>query len=109
MDDNSASMAAAPHILALMSLPPPPLPLPTVSLAVPCLDADLLAIHRATGVDEDTARIRRALAVQNIPTPQPRPEIGGTCTSKGWLFGLTDEQRGYLTGTGNLIDLSEPL
>ncbi|KAH8802332.1 hypothetical protein DL96DRAFT_1634286, partial [Flagelloscypha sp. PMI_526] len=63
---------------------------PTVSLAAPCLDADFLAIHHATGVDEDTARIRRAHAVQNIPTPQPRPEIGGPCISKGWLFGLTD-------------------
>ncbi|KAH8797886.1 hypothetical protein DL96DRAFT_1640147 [Flagelloscypha sp. PMI_526] len=75
MDDNSTSMAAAAHILALMSLPPPLLPLPMVSLAAPCLDADLLAIPHTTG---------------NIPTPQPRPEIGGTCTSKGWLFGLAD-------------------
>ncbi|KAH8800137.1 hypothetical protein DL96DRAFT_1618610 [Flagelloscypha sp. PMI_526] len=46
MDDNSTSMAAAALILALVSLPLPPLPLPTVSLAAPCLDADLLAIHR---------------------------------------------------------------
>ncbi|KAH8829838.1 hypothetical protein DL96DRAFT_1553458 [Flagelloscypha sp. PMI_526] len=90
MDDSSTSMAAAALILALMSLPPSPLPLPTVSLAAPCLDADLLAIHRATSVDEDTTRILRAFAIQNIPTHRPRPEIGGTCISKGWLFGLTD-------------------
>ncbi|KAH8802022.1 hypothetical protein DL96DRAFT_1823532 [Flagelloscypha sp. PMI_526] len=99
MDDNSTSMAAAAHILALMSLSPPPLQLPMVSLAAPCLDADLLAIPHTTGVDEDSARIRRALAVQNIPTPQPRPEIGGA----SFLFKV------LRTGAGNLIDLSEPL